>query len=99
MEDLLIWVRSDFIVLFWWLDADYLLQSGNVSYEVPGFHGGFYIHADGVNHTPQFTAGAGSEDGFQRSLHCAAGMAVVASRALVDENFATAIKSDFEKGL
>ncbi|CRL17410.1 Peptidase M20 [Penicillium camemberti] len=72
---------------------------GNVSYEIPGFHGGFYIHADGVNHTPQFTAGAGSEDGFKRSLHCAAGMAVVACRALVDESFATAIKSDFEKGL
>lgn len=72
---------------------------GNVSYEVPGFHGGFYIHTDGVNHTPQFTAGAGSEDGFKRSLHCAAGMAVVACRTLVDESFATAIKSDFEKGL
>lgn len=70
---------------------------GNVSYEVPGFHGGFYIHADGVNHTPQFTAGAGSEEGFKRSLHCAAGMAVVACRALVDESFATAINSDFEK--
>jgi hypothetical protein len=72
---------------------------GNVSYEVPGFHGGFYIHTDGVNHTPQFTAGAGSEEGFKRSLHCAAGMAVVACRALVDDSFATAIKSEFEKGL
>ncbi|KAJ5513790.1 hypothetical protein N7463_003342 [Penicillium fimorum] len=72
---------------------------GNVSYEVPGFHGGFYIHADGVNHTPEFTAGAGSEDGFKRSLHCAAGMAVVACRALVDESFATAIKLDLEKSL
>ncbi|KAF9251037.1 hypothetical protein DTO027I6_1664 [Penicillium roqueforti] len=72
---------------------------GNVSYEVPGFHGGFFIHADGVNHTPQFTAGAGSEDGFKRSLQCAAGMAVVACRALVDASFATAIKSDFEKSL
>ncbi|KAK4928837.1 hypothetical protein LTR66_016200 [Elasticomyces elasticus] len=75
------------------------IRPGNVSYEVPGFHGGFYIHTDGVNHTPQFTAGAGSEEGFQRSLHCAAGMAVVASRALVDESFATAIKSDFGRDL
>ncbi|CAG7924768.1 unnamed protein product [Penicillium olsonii] len=72
---------------------------GNVSYEVPGFHGGFYIHTDGVNHTPQFTAGAGSEEGFRRSLHCAAGMAVVATRALVDKSFATAIQSDFERGI
>jgi hypothetical protein len=52
-----------------------------------------------VNHTPQFTAGAGSEDGFKRSLHCAAGMAVVACRALVDESFANAIKLDFKKGI
>lgn len=76
-----------------------LWDTGNVSYEVPGFHGGFYIHADGVNHTLEFTAGAGSKDSFQRSLHCAAGMAVVATRTLVDERFATAIKSDFDQGL
>ncbi|KAJ5152610.1 uncharacterized protein N7482_009088 [Penicillium canariense] len=69
---------------------------GNVSYEVPGFHGGFYINADGVNHTPQFTAGAGSEDGFRRSLYCAAGMAVVGCQVLADDAFATAVKSDFE---
>ncbi|KAJ6158453.1 hypothetical protein N7485_011279 [Penicillium canescens] len=70
---------------------------GNVSYEVPSFHGGFYIATDGVNHTPQFTAGAGSEEGFQRSLHCAAGMAVVACRNLVDDSFAKAVESDFRK--
>ncbi|KAJ5537569.1 hypothetical protein N7494_007048 [Penicillium frequentans] len=70
---------------------------GNVSYEVPGFHGGFYIKTDGVNHTPQFTAGAGSEEGFKRSLYCAAGMAVVGCRVLADERFAKAIKADFEK--
>ena len=28
------------------------LLKGNVTYEVPGFHGAFYIPADGVNHTP-----------------------------------------------
>ncbi|KAJ5715575.1 uncharacterized protein N7483_012756 [Penicillium malachiteum] len=70
---------------------------GNVSYELPGFHGGFYIHTDGVNHTPQFTAGAGSEESFQRSLYCAAGMAVVGCRVLVDDGFAAAIKADFQK--
>lgn len=70
---------------------------GNVSYEVPGFHGGFYIHTDGVNHTPQFTAGAGSEESFKRSLSCAAGMAVVACQVLADETFAAGVKSDFEK--
>jgi hypothetical protein len=69
---------------------------GNVSYEVPSFHGGFYIQTDGVNHTPQFTAGAGSEEGFKRSLCCAAGMAVVGCRVLGDDVFAEAVKKDFE---
>lgn len=69
---------------------------GNVSYEVPGFHGGFYIQTDGVNHTPQFTAGAGSEEGFKRSLACAAGMAVVGCRVLGDEVFAGAVRDDFD---
>lgn len=70
---------------------------GNVSYAVPGFHGGFYIPADGVNHTPEFTAGAGSDEGFRRSLYCAAGMAVVGCRVLADDGFAAAIRADFEK--
>ncbi|KAJ5667710.1 uncharacterized protein N7477_006280 [Penicillium maclennaniae] len=70
---------------------------GNVSYEVPGFHGGFYIQTDGVNHTPQFTTGAGSEESFKRSLWCAAGMAVAACQVLTDAAFAAAIKSDFQK--
>ncbi|KAJ6111365.1 hypothetical protein N7523_007426, partial [Penicillium sp. IBT 18751x] len=70
---------------------------GNVSYEVPGFHGGFYIQTDGVNHTPQFTTGAGSEESFKRSLCCAAGMAVVACQILTDAAFAAEVKSDFQK--
>ncbi|CEJ61629.1 hypothetical protein PMG11_10157 [Penicillium brasilianum] len=69
---------------------------GNVSYEVPGFHGSFYIHTDGVNHTPQFTAGAGSEESFKRSLYCAAGMAVVGCRMLAEDEFAATVKSDFD---
>ncbi|KAI9933992.1 hypothetical protein MW887_005064 [Aspergillus wentii] len=70
---------------------------GNVSYAVPGFHGIFSIPADGVNHTPQFTAGAGSPEGFQRSLYCAAGMAAVACKILVDNGFAGLVKRDFER--
>ncbi|KAJ5691812.1 Peptidase M20D amidohydrolase predicted [Penicillium macrosclerotiorum] len=70
---------------------------GNVSYEVPGFHGGFYIQTDGVNHTPEFTAGAGSEEGFKRSLYCAAGMAVVGCQMLTDDVFAAAVQADFKK--
>lgn len=70
---------------------------GNVTYEVPGFHGGFYIQVDGVNHTPQFTAGAGTQEGFKRSLHCAAGMAVVGCQVLADDGFASAVRADFER--
>ncbi|KAJ5618799.1 hypothetical protein N7510_002783 [Penicillium lagena] len=70
---------------------------GNVSYVVPGFHGGFYIQAEGVNHTPEFTSGAGSPEGFKRSLYSAAGMGVVACQMLIDDEFAASVKSDFDK--
>ncbi|KAJ5348498.1 hypothetical protein MYU51_016841 [Penicillium brevicompactum] len=69
---------------------------GNVSYAVPGFHGIFTIPTDGVNHTPQFTKGAGSEEGYKRALYCAAGMAVVACQILVDDKFAADVKKNFE---
>lgn len=70
---------------------------GNVTYAVPGFHGMFTIPAEGVNHTPQFTNGAGSPEGYKRSLACAAGMAVVACQILVDDKVAEQVKKDFEK--
>ncbi|KAJ5599350.1 hypothetical protein N7450_000417 [Penicillium hetheringtonii] len=69
---------------------------GNVSYEVPGFHGMFCIPAEGVNHTPQFTNGAGSPEGFERSIACAAGMAVVACQILVDDKFAEEVQRNFK---
>ena len=71
------------------------LLIGNVTYEVPGFHGTFYIPADGVNHTPEFTAGAGSREGFKRSIYSGAGMAVVGCQVLEDDLFASAVKKDF----
>ncbi|PLB49375.1 metal-dependent amidase/aminoacylase/carboxypeptidase [Aspergillus steynii IBT 23096] len=70
---------------------------GNVSYAVPGFHGMMAIPVDGVNHTPQFTKGAGSPESHRRSIYCAAGMAVVACQVLVDDEFAQEVKADFEK--
>ncbi|KAF7719349.1 Peptidase M20 domain-containing protein 2 [Penicillium ucsense] len=69
---------------------------GNVSYVVPGFHGIFCIPAKGVNHTHEFTSGAGSPEAFERALHCGAGMAVVGCQMLVDDKFAEAVKKDFE---
>lgn len=70
---------------------------GNISYAVPGFHGIFTIPTEGVNHTPQFTKGAGSDEGFNRALACAAGMAVVACQVLVDDKFAEDVKRNFEE--
>ncbi len=70
---------------------------GNVSYVVPGFHGIFAIPADGVNHTPQFTAGAGSLESYKRAMSCAAGMAIVGCRILDDAKFAEQVKADFLK--
>ncbi|KAL4803265.1 hypothetical protein BDV18DRAFT_145508 [Aspergillus unguis] len=68
---------------------------GNVSYAVPGFHGMFMIPAEGNNHTPQFTEGAGSPEGYKRAIACAAGMAVVACHFLEDDRFAAKVKADF----
>ncbi|KAJ5637597.1 hypothetical protein N7490_007476 [Penicillium lividum] len=70
---------------------------GNVSYVVPGFHGVFCIPVDGVNHTPEFTKGAGSSEAYERAIACAAGMAVVACQVLVDDEFAESVKKDFER--
>ncbi|PWY72298.1 metal-dependent amidase/aminoacylase/carboxypeptidase [Aspergillus heteromorphus CBS 117.55] len=71
---------------------------GNVSYAVPGFHGLFTIPTEGVNHTPLFTKGAGSSEAHERSLACAAGMAVVACQMVVDDEFASKVRGDFEGG-
>ena len=74
----------------------FLFRAGNVSYAVPGFHGMFHIPAVSGNHTPQFTKGAGSEEGYKRAIECAGGMAVVACEFLEDEGFARKVRRDFE---
>lgn len=79
------------------LQSTNLHDIGNVSYAVPGFHGMFTIAAEGVNHTPEFTAGAGSQASYRRCLDCAAGMAVVACQMLVDNDFAAQVKEDFQR--
>jgi hypothetical protein len=57
----------------------------------------FCIPSDGVNHTPEFTNGAGSPEGHQRAIACAAGMAVVACQVLVDDKFAEQVKENFQR--
>lgn len=64
---------------------------------MPGFHGLFTIQTDGVNHTHEFTGGAGSDEAYQRSLHCAAGMAAVGCQVLTNDSFAKKVKEDFKR--
>ncbi|KAL4872124.1 hypothetical protein BDV12DRAFT_163078 [Aspergillus spectabilis] len=71
---------------------------GNVSYALPGFHGIFMIPAQGGNHTPAFTEGAGSVEAHKRGVECAAGIAVVACQFLEDEAFAKDVTGDFLGG-
>ncbi|KAK4863024.1 hypothetical protein LT330_010606 [Penicillium expansum] len=72
---------------------------GNVSYEVPGFHAMYIIPANGVNHTQDFTSGAGSSEAFERTIACASGIAAVACKILVDDYFAEQVERDFRMGL
>lgn len=74
-------------------------ELGNVMHQVPGFHALFQIPTeDGAgNHTHGFTAGAGSAEGYKRSIVCATGMAVVGLRILIDDEFAKSVKADFER--
>lgn len=73
-------------------------DQGNVSYECPAFHGGFIIPAEkgSFNHTPGFAKAAGSEEAFQAALLSAKVMALTALRVLEDDEFAAAVKKNFE---
>ena len=76
-----------------------LMTLGNVSHVVPGFHGLYVIPAPGnpSNHTPEFTAAAGSKESHQVTLMTSRGMAATAWRVLADDEFASAVRRDFEK--
>jgi len=77
----------------------YSTDMGNVSHVVPGFHGLYTIPAPGnpPNHTPEFTGAARSEDSHRVTLVTSKGMAATAWRVLADDEFAKAVKRDFEK--
>ncbi|GKZ86265.1 hypothetical protein AnigIFM56816_001317 [Aspergillus niger] len=70
---------------------------GNVSYEVPGFHAMYIIPANGVNHTHEFTSGAGSSEAFERTIACASGIAAVACQLIVDDDFAKQVQHYFQE--
>jgi metal-dependent amidase/aminoacylase/carboxypeptidase family protein len=84
--------------------ADFLAGStdmGNVTYECPGFHGSFGIDTEvgQGNHTEGFTKAAGLEKSFDRNMDWSKGMARVGWKVLVDDEFATRMKEDWEEDM
>ncbi|OTA59661.1 hypothetical protein K449DRAFT_384992 [Hypoxylon sp. EC38] len=71
---------------------------GNVSHVVPSFHGAFAIPADlDVSlHNPKFAAAASTDDAHEIALKCAKGLAMLATRVLLDGELATRARCDFE---
>lgn len=76
-----------------------LIRSGDVSYACPGFHGVFGIPAPSgaVNHTPGFTAAAGTDRAHDLTIVTAKGMAMAGWDILTDDNVAAAVRHDFEE--
>lgn len=63
---------------------------GNVSYEVPSFHGAFPIETDSdvSLHNPRFAAHAATDQAHSAAIKCAKGMAMLAIRLIADKTLA-----------
>ncbi|KAG6014186.1 hypothetical protein E4U41_004899 [Claviceps citrina] len=73
---------------------------GNVSHEVPGFHGAFAIptDADAALHSTKFAAAAGTPEAHGCAVRSAKGMAMLALRVVMDHGLAADVRRDFEEG-
>ncbi|KAJ5733170.1 hypothetical protein N7533_013617 [Penicillium manginii] len=71
---------------------------GNVTYEVPSFHGNFSIPtAPGVGlHTEEFRDAAGTLEAHRVAMGVGKGMAATGLRVLNDDEFASLVKRNFE---
>ncbi|RJE24512.1 amidohydrolase [Aspergillus sclerotialis] len=76
----------------------YQKSTGNVTYEVPGFHGNFAIpSAPGVAlHTEGFRDMAKTPEAHKLAMGVGKGMAITAMKVLSDDAFAKQVKDDFE---
>ncbi|TPX15987.1 uncharacterized protein E0L32_000321 [Thyridium curvatum] len=74
-------------------------DQGNVSYECPSFQAfvGLETKPGCNNHTPGFTAIAGSEESHKLCLAASKGMARAAWRILAEDDLASQIRRDFEE--
>lgn len=72
--------------------------AGNVTYVCPGFHAyvGIPTEPGSGNHTPSFTASAGTDEAHKLCVEAAKGMAVVGWSVLSDDAVAARVKHDFE---
>ena len=69
---------------------------GNVSHVVPSIHPMFHIPHESGNHTPQFTAAAGSPEGHELTLTATKAMAHTALDWLTDPDLRDRAMADFE---
>ncbi|KAF8690361.1 Peptidase dimerization domain, partial [Rhizoctonia solani] len=74
---------------------------GSVTYELPALHPMFALSTvpNGGNHTPEFTAAARTQEAHERAIIVSKGLATLGLRALLDEEFLSTIKSEFERDL
>ncbi|KAJ5191246.1 amidohydrolase [Penicillium cinerascens] len=76
----------------------YSTDMGNVSYDVPSFHGNFHIPTkSGQNiHSAGFTDAAQSIEAYKMAIEVARGMAAIGFKLLQDEAFANDVWKSFE---
>jgi hypothetical protein len=74
-------------------------DQGNVSYVCPSIHAyvGIITTPGASNHTPGFTAHAGTRDAHERCVVVAKGMAMAGWKVLVDDDAAAQVWKDFEE--
>ncbi|XRM41017.1 hypothetical protein ABZX51_004316 [Aspergillus tubingensis] len=72
---------------------------GNISYEVPSFHGHFFIPTPPgtAMHTEAFRDAAKTEEAHDIAMSVGKGMAVAGLKVLTDNSFAAQVKDYFEK--
>ena len=75
------------------------IVQGNVSYECPSIHAMFGIECPpGVaNHTPGFTACAGTDASHDRAVTNGKAMAVAGWKVLTDDSIARKVREGFEE--
>ncbi|KAJ5116665.1 amidohydrolase [Penicillium angulare] len=78
--------------------APFSTDMGNVSYEVPSFHGHYFIPTPPgtAMHTEAFRDAAKAEEAHSIAMSVGKGMAVVGLKILVDDGFAAEVKNHFE---